>query len=203
MASDAPRPTAQGASCSAFGLLAAVALALPALAALSLVQRQAPALNTALRVESWHGSARQGPAMAMYDRGAYLFQAGHDALYADAIAPRSPTAAAATRAKATALFESALRRDPANAHIWQAYAQSLLHVPGAEARAARALDRSAALAPTSPLLAAARLQTLRTLRDWTGDPTVGAARAAADLAVLQRHAPRAAVRFAPGGTDRP
>ena len=178
-------------------LLSAAALALPALAALHLVQRQAPALHAPLRIEAAHGGTRQGPAMAMYDHGAYLFQTGHDALTADAVTPLSPDAAAASRRTATALFERALRHDPANAHIWQAYAQSLLHVPGDEARAGAALARAATLAPTSPLLAAARLQTLRTLRDWTGDPTAATARYAADLAVLEQHAPRAAARFRP------
>ncbi|MEM9250080.1 MAG: hypothetical protein AAGB05_15475 [Pseudomonadota bacterium] len=170
---------------------AALSLIVCSLWALHIVHGTSPALNSELRVEGPVGQTRQGPSPAMFDPGAYFMQSGYDFLYADALSDEVLTAAAAAafRSRATELFEAALQHDPANAHVWQGYAQSLLFVPEALVPMRRALEISAELAPNTPLLAAARLHAIKALRIWTGMPDAEATRAASDLSVLRLHAP--------------
>ena len=112
----------------------------------------------------------------MYDAGSYLFQIGYGYLNADALfgfsgveAPgelASFETAAARLAGAEELFAASLRRDPANAHAWLAYAQTLA-ARGAFEAARAALITSWELAPTTPRLATGRLFLIEALRDLT------------------------------------
>jgi len=182
----------------------ALALFALGLIAFRTVALQAPAFREELQAEAITGQSRLRDLSEMYDAGSYLFQIGYGYLNADALftfsgveAPgelASFETAAARFARAEELFAASLRRDPANAHAWLAYAQTLA-ARGAFEAARGALVTSWELAPTTPRLATGRLFLIETLRDLTGeDGALGEIRAS-DLAVLRRHAPERAASF--------
>lgn len=170
------------------------------LVAFRTVSAQAPALREDLQVEAITGSERLRQTAAMYDAGSYFFQVGYGYLNADALsfagleAPDevAPVETALARvATAEGLFAESLRRDPANAHAWLAYARTL-STRGAFEEAERALVTSHELGPTTWRLAYDRIFLIDTLRTLTGEEGALNDIRASDLAVLRTHEPRLA-----------
>ena len=176
---------------SSLGLFAVGAFAMQAVIA------QTPAMREDLQVEGVFGSTRLQDLTSMYDHGQYLYRMGYGFLLADAfvlegsdsptqLAPENVRAARFERAET--LFRESLVLDPANAQTWSSYARALL-IRGDTEGARGALERSFALAPTTPGEAYNRLSLISTIRQMTGEADAYAAMAEADKRVLEMHDP--------------
>jgi len=158
---------------------------------------QAPALQPDLRVQGITGDTRLSAIADMYDEGSYLFQQGYGYVNADALSFEgiegrgeiaSVETAAARFATAREVLAESLRLDPANAHAWLAYAQTLAATGDLDA-GREALATSWALAPENRRLALNRLFMIRTIRRLTGDPAAHDDIYRSDRAVLAALAP--------------
>jgi hypothetical protein len=183
--------------------LPALALVVVGVIAVRAVTAQAPAFREELQVEGITGDTRLRTLSDMYDEGSYLFQMGIGYLNADVLsfagleAPdtiASFETAAQRLSRAETLLEASLRRDPANAHAWLAYAQSVA------ARGAFDISQAATVtswhqAPTNTALAVRRLYLIETFRELTDTPDAMAEVYASDLALLRKLEPRLARDF--------
>lgn len=181
----------------------ALALLAIGVIAMRVVTAQAPALREELQVEGITGDTRLRNLSAMYDAGSYLFQMGVGYLNADVLsfagleAPDTVASfetAAERLFRAETLLEASLRRDPANAHAWLAYAQSVA-ARGAFDIAEAATVTSWRQAPTNSDLAVRRLYLIETFRDLTDSAEAMAEIYESDLAVLREWAPDQARDF--------
>lgn len=178
--------------------LSAVALLVLGVFSFRLVAAQAPAFNEDLQVEGILGGSRLNNRAAMYDEGAYLFQMGYGYVMADAVSfagiERPDEVATASTARerlelAETLLEDSLRRDPANAHAWLYYAQTLAAVADIGS-ASDTLETSWKLGPTTHQLSVPRIFLIKTIRSITGDDSAHSEIEKSDLEVLELHQPR-------------
>ena len=181
----------------------AVAFLVVGVVAVRAVTAQAPAFQESLQVEGITGDTRLRTLSDMYDEGSYLFQMGFGYLSADVLsfagleAPdtiASFETAAERLSRAETLLEASLRRDPANAHAWLAYAQSIA-ARGAFDAAEAATVTSWKQGPTNADLAVRRLYLIETVRELTDTPDAMAEVYASDLALLRELEPRRARDF--------
>lgn len=175
-----------------------LALLLLSMGSVRQVMSHAPAFNQELTITTLTGQTRTSDTTWMYDKGSYLFQAGHGFLYADLVSFAGIEAqdelatvnvARARLEKARDLLKKSINLDPANGHAWQAYAQALMTL-GELSLAQDALRKSWELAPHNTLISIKRLYGVHTLRLALEDNMLFADIVASDKAVLSEHAPR-------------
>ncbi|KPQ20572.1 MAG: Tetratricopeptide repeat-containing protein [Rhodobacteraceae bacterium HLUCCA24] len=175
----------------------ALALFVLGIVAFRAMVAQAPAFDEELQVEGITGDTRLANRAAMYDEGSYLFQIGYGYVMSDALsfagieAPDELATAAVARARfqrAKSLLEESLSVDPANAHAWMSYAQSLASTGDIEG-AARAMETSWQLAPTTHRLSVPRLTMINLVRQSTGASTAYEDIVRSDTAALEYHSP--------------
>lgn len=144
-------------------LLVAVAVGGAQLAALTLVVRNAPALNADIRRETVIGDWRIAPGADLFDRASYDFRIGYDYLQGDAYAittsegeVASDEVAALYTQRAVEALSASVNEGPADARAWMALAWALFDAGDTDA-ARRAVEVSWDLAPYNRLMAFERL----------------------------------------------